>query len=142
MAKQDKQNRKGAVGGAQEHAEGQHGQVTLDAHNQPRNPDGSHAHAVGKREANDPNSHGKHSEEAAHVHDVGNPEHDGGHRLFEGRKQHDEAERHSDKNRIIKDVDKHHHDAEQFQIPGGRDVHPSLGKDGPEETVKSPGKGG
>jgi hypothetical protein len=144
MAKQDKQNRKGAVGGAQEHEEGQHGKVSMDALNQPRNADGTHHHELGKREANDPNRHGKHSDEAAahHEHEIGASEHDGKHRLFEERKQHDEAERNSDKNRIIKDVAKHHHDPEQFQIPGGRDVHPELGKDGPDETLMSPGKGG
>jgi len=143
MPKQDKQNRKGAVGGAQQHDEGQHGAVSMDALNQPRNADGTHAHELGKREANDPNRHGKQSGEAAHAHEaeIGDSEHDGRHRLFEERKQHDEAERKSDKNRLVKDVEKHGHDQEQFQVPGGRDVHPALGKDGPDETLNSPGKG-
>jgi hypothetical protein len=30
-------------------------------------------------------------------------------RLFEGRQQHDEAEKNSEKSRLAKDVDKHHH---------------------------------
>ncbi len=34
-------------------------------------------------------------------------------RLFEGRQQHDEAEKNSEKSRLAKDIDKHHHtDAE------------------------------
>jgi hypothetical protein len=142
MAKQDKQNRKGAVGGAQQHSEGQHGKASFDALNQPH-PGGDDSSA-GKREANDPNSHGKKSAEAKHVHEreIGDTEHDGRHRLFEDRKQHDEADRNSDKNRLIKDVDKHHHDREQFQIPGGRETHPALPQDGPDVTVKSPQSGG
>jgi len=162
MPKQDKQNRKGAVKGAQIHEEGEHGAKTreaiqeqinaggrqgatsMDAQGQPRNADGTHAHELGKREANDPNRHGKKSGDAAdrHEREIGDPEHDGRHRLFEERKQHDEAEKNSDKNRLIKDVDKHGHDREQFQIPGGRDVHPKLAKDGPDETLRSPASGG
>jgi hypothetical protein len=30
-------------------------------------------------------------------------------RLFEGRQQHDEAEKNSEKSRLAKDVDRHHH---------------------------------
>jgi hypothetical protein len=30
-------------------------------------------------------------------------------RLFEGREQHDEAEKNSEKNRLARDVDRHHH---------------------------------
>ena len=30
-------------------------------------------------------------------------------RLFEGREQHDEADKNSEKNRLAKDVDRHHH---------------------------------
>ena len=32
-------------------------------------------------------------------------------RLFEGRQQHDEAEKNSEKSRLAKDVDRHNHDA-------------------------------
>lgn len=34
---------------------------------------------------------------------------DGKDRLFEGRQQHDEAEKNSEKTRLARDVDKHHH---------------------------------
>ncbi|MBC7791416.1 MAG: hypothetical protein H7Z74_15835 [Anaerolineae bacterium] len=33
-------------------------------------------------------------------------------RLFEGRQQHDDAEKNSEKTRLAKDVDKHNHDAD------------------------------
>ncbi|MDB4882536.1 MAG: hypothetical protein JWL95_1302 [Gemmatimonadetes bacterium] len=33
-------------------------------------------------------------------------------RLFEGRQQHDEAEKNSEKTRLARDVQEHHHDAE------------------------------
>jgi len=33
-------------------------------------------------------------------------------RLFEGRQQHDDAEKTSEKTRLAKDIDKHHHDAD------------------------------
>jgi hypothetical protein len=33
-------------------------------------------------------------------------------RLFEDREQHDEAEKNSEKNRLARDVDRHHHDVD------------------------------
>ena len=144
MPKQDKKNRKGAVKGAQIHEEGEHGAKTREAILEQLNANGRHTESGSQREQSDPNRHGKHSGEAAdrHEREINDPQHDGGHRLFEERKQHDIADRNSDKNRLIKDVGKHGHDREQFQIPGGRDVHPKLGKDGPDETMRSPAAGG
>lgn len=105
-----------------------------------QNRDGAEtgAQLEGKRAANDPNIRGKQSRKAAEAHeqDMDGAEHDGTHRLFEGREQHDEADKNSDKNRLIKDVEEHHHDPQQFQIPGGRET------DGTEKVVKSPRKGG
>ena len=42
-------------------------------------------------------------------------------RLFEGREQHDEAEKSSEKGRLAKDVEKHHHDADENVADNGSD---------------------
>jgi len=44
---------------------------------------------------------------------------DGGHRLFERREQHDEADLNSEKNRLNRDVEAHDHVRENFQVQGG-----------------------
>jgi hypothetical protein len=44
---------------------------------------------------------------------------EGKHRLFEGREQHDEADRNSEKNRLSRDIRDHGHNRENFQVPGG-----------------------
>ena len=44
---------------------------------------------------------------------------DGGHRLFERREQHDEAELNSEKNRLNSDIEAHGHVRENFQVQGG-----------------------
>jgi hypothetical protein len=40
-------------------------------------------------------------------------------RLFEGRQQHDEAEKNSEKNRLARDVDRHHHDVDDNVADAG-----------------------
>jgi hypothetical protein len=40
------------------------------------------------------------------------------------------------------DVDRHKHDREQFQVPGGRESHPAVPQTGPEHTMKTGGQGG
>jgi hypothetical protein len=40
-------------------------------------------------------------------------------RLFEGREQHDDAEKSSEKSRLAKDVAEHHHDVEDDAADGG-----------------------
>ena len=42
---------------------------------------------------------------------------DGRDRLFEGREQHDEADKNSDKLRLSRDIQRHHHDADD--LPNG-----------------------
>ena len=78
---------------------------------------------------------------SAEVHDRtldnGAPVHDGGHRLFENRTQHDEAEQGSERNRRDRDQQKHHHAADEFQ---GRDAH--EGGVGRPDVVKQTGRGG
>ena len=44
---------------------------------------------------------------------------DGGHRLFERREQHDEADLNSEKNRLSRDIESHDHVRENFQVQGG-----------------------
>jgi hypothetical protein len=138
MSKNDELKREGAQSGAQQHAEGQHGDATRRHLEQERNSAGVDDAPGGPRAAHDPNVHGKKTGKAAEAHeqDMAGAEHDGSHRLFEGREQHDEADKNSDKNRLIKDVGKHHHDPNQFQIPGGREA------DGPDGVVRSPRQGG
>ena len=122
---------RGEQKGAQAHAEGQHGAVAREHLKQQQiNNEGAEVETRSMREANDPNRHGKHSEEAHALHErmietVGEA-HDGGHRLFENRKQHDEADHNQDKNRLGIDVNRHSHNREQFQLEGGRETHPAL----------------
>ena len=138
---------RGEQKGAQAHAEGQHGGVAREHIKSQINNDGAEDETHGApRAAGDPNRHGKHSEEAHAVHeamiDAPVENNDGRHRLFENRKQHDEADHNQDKNRLGKDVNRHGHNREQFQLEGGRETHPALPPDGPDVTVKSPAKGG
>jgi len=48
----------------------------------------------------------------------------GEHRLFEDRAQHDEADKNSEKTRLSRDINRHGHDREQFQVRGGKENHP------------------
>lgn len=48
---------------------------------------------------------------------------DGKDRLFEGRVQRDDADKESDRNRLEKDVAKHHHDAETIIPISDHDRH-------------------
>lgn len=45
-------------------------------------------------------------------------------RLFEGRIQHDDADKASDRNRLEKDVARHHHPAEDVGTISDTDQHP------------------
>lgn len=88
---------KGQQKGAQTHGEGMQGEKT---------------HARLQEELRSGPS-GEPAEER-HAHDT-----PGKHRLFEGREQHDEADRNSDKNRLDQDIRAHGHDREEFQVKGG-----------------------
>jgi hypothetical protein len=44
---------------------------------------------------------------------------DGKDRLFEGRQQHDEAEKNSEKTRLARDVQRHHHDVDDDVADAG-----------------------
>ena len=132
-------DKRGEQQGAQQHAEGQHGDKTLSRLREQTNQ-GADPQEHSQREANDPNRHGKRSHEAHAVHEDylenGELARDGKHPLFEGRKDHDEADRKQNKNRLDKDVSEHGHDRDRFQLEGGRE------HSGPDETIKSPQSGG
>jgi hypothetical protein len=54
----------------------------------------------------------------------------GRHRLLEGREQHDDADKHSDKNRLDIEIERRDLDRRDFQVRGGH--HPErLGGQGP-----------
>jgi hypothetical protein len=105
MAKPDEGNQKGA----QAHAEGQQGAKTRARLEQQINDEGAREETHSQREANDPNRFGKRARTAAEPHEDDFPESDGRHRLFEGRQQHDEADKNSEKTRHARDVDRHDH---------------------------------
>jgi hypothetical protein len=114
--------------GAQRHAEGQHGDKTLEALEQINNSDAAHEAAAAnkaQRAVNDPNRDGKRGEIAGEQHEqMLERGGDGRHRLFENREQFDEAEMHSEKTRLSRDANRHEHDRENFQIEGGAESHP------------------
>ena len=125
MAKPNEGNQKGA----QAQAEGQHGDKTRSRLKEQLNDEGARDETHSQRAANDPNRFGKRAEAAAEPHEGDFPEHDGRHRLFEGREQHDEADKNSEKTRLERDIDRHGHDRDEFQVPGGKENHPKLGRD-------------
>lgn len=120
---------RGEQKGAQQHDEGLHGDKTRSALKAQINNDGRQLETRSQREANDPNRGGKQAGHEAEMHErmIADPTgaNDGGHRLFENRTQHDEAERSSEKNRRVIDVERHEHEPDAFQIPGGHTSHPA-----------------
>ena len=132
-------DQRGEQQGAKQHAEGLHGDKTVSRLREQTNAKAEHEER-GQRAAHDPNRHGKHSAEANAVHEDylenGELARDGKHQLFEGRKEHDEADRNQNKNRLDKDVSKHHHDRDRFQLEGGRET------EGPDSAIKAPSSGG
>ncbi len=137
---------RGEQKGAQTHDEGQYGPKAYQA-KWDEITDHSGARRSSERAENDPAAGGRHDEGRAEQHEriMANPEFnaDGRRRLFENRKQHDEAEKNSEKNRRVIDVERHGHDAGQFQIPGGRASHAASPNAEPEAPIiRSGGQGG
>jgi phosphoglycerate-specific signal transduction histidine kinase len=94
------QNRDGVQKGPQDHAEGQHGSKTRNKileQLQSGNGNGNKPH-IPEAEVN-PLAHPKNP---AH--------HNAAHRLFEERKQHDEAEKNSEKTRLHREIERRHLD--------------------------------
>ncbi|HEU4563596.1 MAG TPA: hypothetical protein VFS05_03065 [Gemmatimonadaceae bacterium] len=98
---------RGKQKGAQAHAEGQHGEK-------------AHKHLIEQLQSG-PGGGGRERENAA-----GDPTHaePGKHRMFEERQQHDEADKNQEKNRLVRDIERHGHDREEFRVPGGTTAHP------------------
>jgi hypothetical protein len=107
-----RRDERGRQKGPQRHAEGQHGEKT-------------HRHLIQQLQSG-PSGEERQREDAA-----GDPEHTtrGKHRMFEERQQHDEADKNQEKNRLVRDINRHGHDREQFQVPGGKERHPALPED-------------
>ena len=94
-------------GGPPAHAEGQHGSKSHQAF-----VEQLHSGKSGReREEKESLSEPRGSQD--------NPE--GKHRIFEGRQQHDEADKNSEKNRLQKEIDRRDDlDRDDHQVPGGR----------------------
>lgn len=84
--------------GPQQHAEGAHGSKTHEAFIEQLHSGESREPDTGE----DP-THGE----------------KGKHRLFENREQHAEPEKNSEKTRLSRDIDRHDHNRENFQVVGG-----------------------
>lgn len=97
MAK-DERDRAGAQQGAQRHAEGQHGDKT-------------HSRMLEELHSGAPGTpRGDEAAEAA--------PRAGGHRLYEDREQHDEADKNSDKNRAEVEVERGRHPIDEARLRG------------------------
>ena len=112
---------RGKQKGAQAHAEGQHGEKTHERFLE-------EIHADGRPERED-------VEQRDRERSTEHPR-DGGHRLFEGRAQHDPADRAADQNRLDIDIDQHKHDRADFQERGGATSHPAMPE--ADSDVRSP----
>ena len=136
---------RGEQKGAQTHDEGQYGPKAFQA-KWDEITDHSGSRRSSERAEHDPAAGGRDDAGRAEQHEriMANPalNADGGHRLFENRKQHDEAEKNSEKNRRMIDVERHGHDADRFQIPGGRTAHPADAPHDDEPPIRSGGQGG
>lgn len=97
-------------------------------------------HGKSERAAHDPRADGSDADDHERLIANPGPNNDGGHRLFENRTQHDEAEKNSEKNRRDIDMQRHDHDHEEFQGRGGHAGSPHA----PDHSasVKSTGQGG
>lgn len=93
--------------GSQEHGEGQHGSKTHKAFVDQLHAGASDREREEKESLNEPRG------------SQDNPE--GKHRIFEGREQHDEADKNSEKNRLVKEIDRRDDlERDDHQVPGGR----------------------
>jgi hypothetical protein len=132
---------RGEQKGAQRHAEGQQGPKAHEAFLAGIS-DHSRRDGAAQRDTNDPRADG--SDANDHERRIANPalERDGGHRLFENRTQHDEAEKNSEKNRRDIDMRRHGHDNDEFQGRGGHTAHPASGEQDHSANIRSVGQGG
>ena len=95
------------------------------------NTSGSYSHDASDKKLDQSANADKAKEEAAHAHGhaghdvakIARHDDDGKDRLFEGRIQHDDADKASDRNRLEKDVAAHHHDADDVAPISDTDTH-------------------
>ena len=95
--------------GAVPHAEGEHG---IRTHNR-----------IIEQLESGPSGEERHRSKTA-----GDPLHrdEGKHRLFEGREQRDHGAKNSEKTRLSRDIDRHGHNRENYQVKGGTETHPAM----------------
>jgi hypothetical protein len=93
------QNRDGVQKGPQDHAEGQHGSKT-------HNKFIEQLHSGNGATPEDRIADQEHPKHLAH--------HNSAHRLFEERQQHDEAEKHSEKTRLNREIERRHLDPDEI----------------------------
>ena len=120
---------RGEQKGAQEHGEGQHGPKAYEARKREISDNDQQRggrQGQSERAQHDPRADGSDADD--HEAKIANPtgQRDGRHPLFENRLQHDEADPAADKNRLTIDVERHGHDRDEFQIPGGHAEHPAA----------------
>lgn len=96
--------KRGRQKGAQQHAEGEHGAKTR-----------ARLREILQSRAPEPPAGGP----AAHADPASN-------RLFSRREQHDEADLNSEKTRLSRDIGRHEHVRENFQVVGGSESHPAM----------------
>jgi len=93
------QNRDGVQKGPQDHAEGQHGSKTH----------GKFLEQLQSGNGTPPENSTNGLEPQKHL-----AHHNSVHRLFEERQQHDEAEKHSEKTRLHREIERRHLDPEEL----------------------------
>jgi hypothetical protein len=101
--------KRGRQKGAVQHAEGEHG-------------DRTHQRIIEQLQS------GPSGEERNERNAAGDPMHreEGKHRLFEGREQRDHGAKNSEKTRLSRDIDRHNHNRENYQVKGGTETHPAM----------------
>ena len=104
-----KSAKRGRQKGAVPHAEGEHGIRT-------------HNRIIEQLES------GPSGEDRQRPSVVSDPLHrdEGKHRLFESREQRDHAAKSSEKTRLSRDIDRHGHNRENYQVQGGAESHPAM----------------
>ncbi len=75
--------------------------------------------ADASEKANTSHAHAGHDPEKIRKHDDAGKD-----RLFEGRIQHDDADKESNRNRLEKDAERHHHGADEVGTISDTDQHP------------------
>jgi hypothetical protein len=119
MAKPSKGNQKGA----QTHAEGQYGDATRARLQEQLTSGDRQDETHSQQSAGNPNREAAASGRSDD--EYGIERDDGAHRLVEGRQQHDEAEKNSEKTRLSREAERGRVEREEHQVPRGAAGHPN-----------------